>query len=158
MNVKRTSKSGLFLLELMIIILFFSVTSAVCANLFVQAHQISKKGSDLTNATREVQSVAERFKAVEGDMHDLSALYESGLVESDRLDLFYDAQWTPLGTEKTDSSEYTITVLRSTNTEQQVFLNALAVSVPAAKDQIAQAVVIAWDQKGEIFSVTVQKY
>ena len=38
MAVNRMSRSGLFLLELIIAILFFAVTSAVCVNLFVQAH------------------------------------------------------------------------------------------------------------------------
>ena len=33
MAVHKTSRSGLFLLELMIVILFFAVTSAVCVNL-----------------------------------------------------------------------------------------------------------------------------
>ena len=33
MAVQRSSRSGLFLLELMIVILFFAVTSAICMNL-----------------------------------------------------------------------------------------------------------------------------
>lgn len=59
MAVHKTSRSGLFLLELMIVILFFAVTSAVCVNLFVQAHLTSTAGGELTAATREVQSAAE---------------------------------------------------------------------------------------------------
>ena len=54
MAVHKTSRSGLFLLELMIVILFFAVTSAVCVNLFVQAHLTSTAGGELTAATREV--------------------------------------------------------------------------------------------------------
>lgn len=37
---KNSSRSGLFLLELIISILFFSMASAVCIRLFVQAHVI----------------------------------------------------------------------------------------------------------------------
>ena len=59
MAVHKTSRSGLFLLELMIVILFFAVTSAVCVNLFVQAHLTRTAGAELTAATREVQSAAE---------------------------------------------------------------------------------------------------
>lgn len=51
MAVHKTSRSGLFLLELMIVILFFAVTSAVCVNLFVQAHLTSTAGGELTAAT-----------------------------------------------------------------------------------------------------------
>lgn len=68
MAVHKTSRSGLFLLELMIVILFFAVTSAVCVNLFVQAHLTSTAGGELTAATREVQSAAEWLKAADGDL------------------------------------------------------------------------------------------
>ena len=73
MAVHKTSRSGLFLLELMIVILFFAVTSAVCVNLFVQAHLTSTAGGELTAATREVQSAAEWLKAADGDLEKLAA-------------------------------------------------------------------------------------
>ena len=54
MAVNRMSRSGLFLLELIIAILFFAVTSAVCVNLFVQAHLTSAESSNLTAAAWEL--------------------------------------------------------------------------------------------------------
>ena len=40
-------RSSLFLLELIIAILFFSLTSAVCVQIFVRAHLISRQTQEL---------------------------------------------------------------------------------------------------------------
>ena len=47
--MKRTpaKRSSLFLLELIIAILFFSLTSAVCVQFFARAHQISRQTQEL---------------------------------------------------------------------------------------------------------------
>ena len=47
MKKKQAKRSGIFLLELMIVILFFSVTAAVCIQLFVKAHVISQDTRNL---------------------------------------------------------------------------------------------------------------
>ena len=43
-------RSSLFLLELIIAILFFSLTSAVCVQIFVRAHLISRQTQELNTA------------------------------------------------------------------------------------------------------------
>ena len=101
MAVHKTSRSGLFLLELMIVILFFAVTSAVCVNLFVQAHLTSTAGGELTAATREVQSAAEWLKAADGDLEKLAAQLDAkaadGRLRCLRFGMkkgkFYKYQW-----------------------------------------------------------------
>ena len=57
--MKRTpaKRSSLFLLELIIAILFFSLTSAVCVQFFARAHQISRQ-------TQELNAALERYPAV----------------------------------------------------------------------------------------------
>ena len=44
--------SSLFLLELIFAILFFSVASAVCVQVFVKSHTLSTQAHDLTQASR----------------------------------------------------------------------------------------------------------
>ena len=43
-------RSSLFLLELMIAILFFCLASAVCVQIFVKAHTISRETQELNTA------------------------------------------------------------------------------------------------------------
>ena len=54
--MKRTpaKRSSLFLLELIIAILFFSLTSAVCVQFFARAHQISRQTQEL-NYTLQIR-------------------------------------------------------------------------------------------------------
>lgn len=92
MSIHKTSKSGLFLLELMIIILFFAITSAVCVQLFVTAHLTDQHSSDLNHAVLEVQSAAEYFK--EGTTpKELSALLGAKLNNDGTLSVGYDKDW-----------------------------------------------------------------
>ena len=52
--MKRTpaKRSSLFLLELIIAILFFSLTSAVCVQFFARAHRISRQTQERYPAVR----------------------------------------------------------------------------------------------------------
>lgn len=51
--------SGLFLLELILAILFFSIASAICVQLFVKSHLLSRKAENLSIAVNECSDAAE---------------------------------------------------------------------------------------------------
>lgn len=61
MNTRNSSKSGLFLMELILGIMFFSVAAAICVKLFVSSHQLSEKSIYLNYAVTFSQSIAESF-------------------------------------------------------------------------------------------------
>lgn len=63
----RNSRASLFLMELMISILFFSLSSAVCIQLFVKAHTINGTTEDKSNATLIAQDISEYFHHANGD-------------------------------------------------------------------------------------------
>lgn len=54
-------RSSLFLLELIIAILFFSLTSAVCVQIFVRAHLISRQTQELNMALEKVSGFSDVF-------------------------------------------------------------------------------------------------
>ena len=56
-------RSSLFLLELMIAILFFCLASAVCVQIFVKAHTISRETQELNTALEKVSGYTELFLA-----------------------------------------------------------------------------------------------
>ncbi|WP_026652058.1 hypothetical protein [Butyrivibrio proteoclasticus] len=99
MNQQTTSKTSLFLMELIIAITFFAISSAVCVRLFVSAHLLSQKNYDLTNAVMWTQNLAEVFYGTKGDLHEMSALYSQGVLslnddeETGSLVLFFDENW-----------------------------------------------------------------
>ncbi len=63
--MKRTpaKRSSLFLLELIIAILFFSLTSAVCVQIFVRAHLISRQTQEQNMALEKISGFTEVFLA-----------------------------------------------------------------------------------------------
>lgn len=81
----KKSKSALFLIELIIAILFFALSSAVCAQLFAKAHLISQKSTDVTMAVNRAQTAAEEFyhAAPDGETWESVARF--------------DAQWNAAG-------------------------------------------------------------
>ena len=60
----NSSKSSLFLMELILSILFFSLASVVCVQLFVKSHLISEQSTDSSNAVNLSQDVAEIYTGV----------------------------------------------------------------------------------------------
>jgi type II secretory pathway pseudopilin PulG len=62
MRTKLAGKNLLFI-ELVVVILFFSIAAAACVMLFGQAYNDSNRSRDLTNAVIMAQNVAEHYKA-----------------------------------------------------------------------------------------------
>ena len=65
--MRNRSKTPLFLMELVIMLLVFSVSAAVCLQVFSGARNISAESRRLDLATMEAQKAAEYWKASHGD-------------------------------------------------------------------------------------------
>jgi type II secretory pathway pseudopilin PulG len=107
----KVSKTAIFLFELMVVILVFSLAAAVCTSIFSKAYGFSRESKDLTMAVLEAESVAEEFK--------------DGKVPTS--DLLFDKDWkrtTDEGEDK-DTSAYFI----RTETEQKGPVNEMTISV-----------------------------
>lgn len=59
----RPRSSSLFLMELILAILFFSVASAFCVQIFVKSHLLSRHAAAQRHAVTECTNAAEAFKA-----------------------------------------------------------------------------------------------
>lgn len=99
MSKKISSRSGLFLLELIISILFFSLASAVCIQLFVKAHLLDKNNRELTHSVKLTENFAEVFTSVKGDVSMLSSIYPDADITTDSIyekqdfSMYYNAEW-----------------------------------------------------------------
>ena len=90
----KHSRSSLFLMEMIIAILFFSLASAVCIQLFAKSHLLSTQTVNKNHAVILAQNLAESYLAAEGDlgaMHDLFS--PSQQTEEDTMTLYFDSQW-----------------------------------------------------------------
>ena len=86
------SKSGLFLMELIIAICFFAIASAICVQLFAYAHNLSQRSKGIQMAVINAQSVAEGFVGLGGDIDSLASLWQVTADEG-RFIVWFDDNW-----------------------------------------------------------------
>lgn len=79
----KHSKSALFLMELIIALLFFSLASTVCIRLFVNAHSLSRQTVDRNYAVNYAQNMAEAFIGCDGDLLALQNILSGSQLSQD---------------------------------------------------------------------------
>ena len=95
MHIQPTRRSSLFLLELMIAILFFSLSAAVCVRFFVKSHTLETQSMDLNHAVTAATSAAEILRSAEDPYNRLLKLFPSGDLGEDTFQIYYDFDWNP---------------------------------------------------------------
>ncbi len=97
----KQSKSSLFLLELIIAILFFSISSAVCVQLFVKSHLIGKETINQNQYCLWSQNLAELWIATDGNLEKATTILNTSIssealaLENGILHVSLDAGWKP---------------------------------------------------------------
>ena len=93
MNNRSGSKSTLFLMEQLIVILIFSFCAAVCVKIFVVSYIMVSESNDMTNALRIAQSGAECYKAYSGDAEQAAKALGGGTAKDNAILVYYDKNW-----------------------------------------------------------------
>lgn len=106
-NLKSRSKSSLFLMELIIVLMFFSLCAATCMQIFANAKVKTDYSRDLTNAAFVAESVAEVYKAVGGDLEATASKCDGEAVPDGVMKIYYDKDWNPTAQ---DGAVYVMTV------------------------------------------------
>ena len=129
MNSTSNTRTSLFLMELIISVLFLSLSGAVCVQMFVKAHLTGKKSVDTNNAVIWTQNLSESFQGVDGDIDRLFDLYDTLCVRVDPVDdsdnegtliLFMDSDW--------NSIEYPASDLSGVSASFEVFIRIRRIS------------------------------
>lgn len=88
MERKNASRSGMLLLELMMAILIFSLSAAVCIQVFVKAHDLSGRAEDLAQAVSSCGSAAEILRTADSSREGLDLLEQLCTQTQREDDLF----------------------------------------------------------------------
>lgn len=99
MNKKGNSRASLFLIELILAILFFSLGSAICIRVFAHAAMISKSAADLSFASSQVSSAASVIRFADDPAGDAESYFHGARAQEDSFSVFYDADRTLCGEE-----------------------------------------------------------
>ena len=113
MAIRTTSKTSLFLMELIITILFFSLASTVCIQLFVKAHLLGEETIIQNHSIVIAQNIAESFYQFDGDIDSMCALLGATKAQDNSFSIYTDTQWNFC--EKTDAAFITTFSLTEEN-------------------------------------------
>ena len=94
MSRQPAKRSSLFLMELIIAILFFSLASTVCVRIFVKSHTLEEESIQLNHAVSAATSVAEIFRNQENPFEILKSQYPDGIKNNNYYQIFYDEDWS----------------------------------------------------------------
>ena len=111
MNRNAFSKSQVFLMEFILVILFFALCGAICIKAFVKADTLSRESRELNQGMLLAQSAVECVKAASASQEKLSQLPQllKSTLDMEREDgerylSYYDSDFKPCG--KEDAAYY----------------------------------------------------
>lgn len=90
------SKTSLFLMELILSVLIFSIAAAVCVRVFMKSYSISNGTRELNMAVTRCTSAAELFYGFSGDLSQIKRELDTNntsMSEKGKLTLFYDNKY-----------------------------------------------------------------
>ena len=148
-------------MELIVAILFFSLSAAVCVRLFVSAHIMAQNTERLNNATILSQNLAEAFTGENGDLEKISELFPGAYVSYDSTEstsegtliLFFDENWEWITNEQS-SAVYEALLKVTKEDAQQVYsdVNTYGVEL-AGKAAVGKIAVMNTNSSADIVSV-----
>ena len=134
------TRSGLFLLELIFAILFFSLCTVVCVRFFVKAHTLSEDTDNLNMAVNEASYYAEVFRStgVLGDSNEDTA-------DTSIDTMYYDKDWNPSAAE---AGRFVITV--QTDLENSMLKAEIAVTDLETSEELYKLTAEKYEPVGEV--------
>ena len=113
----RVSKSAIFLFELMIIILVFTLAAAVCTQIFARSYTMSQESRALTMGSINAQTMAEQFKSTGEDQENM--YFDKDWVQTSEADAYFTVKLEDNGsTEEMKSADVNV---YKTGEEEAVF-------------------------------------
>ena len=100
MRKQHAPKATLFLMELVIVIFFFSICAAICVNMFGSAQQMADESENLSRAVVEARSAASCYKATDGDLEKTARLLD-GVQLDDSAAVYFDEAWNKIADSET---------------------------------------------------------
>jgi competence protein ComGC len=107
MKAGQASKSSLFLMEMVIALLFFSICSAICIRVFAAASQDTVCSRNLSSASSLCQSAAEVYKACRGNIEKTAEILDGG-YKVGQAKVYYDSDWNI--TQEQDNAEFVLLI------------------------------------------------
>ncbi len=95
MKRKPAGRSELLLIEIIIAILFFSIASAICLQIFVKSHTLGEDTGALNMAVTQTSSAAAVLNRPQATLADFEPLFPDAEISADAADIYYNKDFIP---------------------------------------------------------------
>ncbi len=129
MSTQENSRTSLFLMELIIVILFFALASAICLRLFAGAHLLAEKDKNLDHALIWSQNFSESFYGCHGRLNQMINHYPNGyltLGENENegsIVLFFNDDWEQIDN-SLEVAAYEALIVIEKDTAENIYADA----------------------------------
>ena len=89
------SKSGLFILELLINLLLFCFLCGCGLKFFIKSNTLTQDSVTLHNAVRITSSIAAIYESGDGSLHPILDEYTNGVLSAHTLTIYFDKNYNP---------------------------------------------------------------
>ncbi len=105
MNHSSNSRSNMFLMEMIVAILFFSLVSAICLRMFTRSHQMGQDTRDLNIAVNQASSAAALLRDAYSPGHNMTdgqeilwpdsflTVYPNAESDTSVISIYFDENW-----------------------------------------------------------------
>lgn len=122
MSTPEAGKSRLFLLELIFMIFFLAAAGAVCVQIFVKAHTLSRDSAQLTAAVNLAQSTVSVLEAGDFSADSLKNQWPEGTEQDSQYFLYLDEEWNNCSAE---NGTYLLTVEFTSHSLKEAHISVL---------------------------------
>ena len=105
------SKTTLLLMELVIMVMFFSIAAAICMNVFASAQVTADDSANRSMAGIHAQSAVDCYKAVKGDLAECVEIL-GGVTDGSVMYIFFDDKWNLCDSENSSAEGFTVSLLK----------------------------------------------
>ena len=99
-NFTTHSKSGLFLMEMIFVLLFLGLTCGICVRLFAASYQSRQKAREYDHIQELTTSIGEVLEGSQGTPEDFQDLFPDGNISGDTISCYFDKKWDSVSQEE----------------------------------------------------------
>ena len=92
-KITTHSKSGLFLMEMIFVLLFLGLTCGVCVRLFAASYTARVKAREDSHIQELITNAGEILEGTDGTVQSFLNLMPDGVADQDRICYYFDKQW-----------------------------------------------------------------
>lgn len=115
-NFTTHSKSGLFLMEMIFVLLFLGLTCGICVRLFAASYQCRQQAREYDHIQELTTSIGEVLEGSQGTSKAFNTLFPEGILSGNTISCYFDRNW---GSVSREQAVYELTLTLSLTQSQK---------------------------------------